>query len=140
MLAWHEVREMQRWGITFGAHTLTHPDLTRLPAHRIEAEVCESKAIIEDALGQPVTSFAYPFGRSHLPSREIVRQHFACACSDRLGFLSTRSDPYALERVDGYYLRSDWLFDLIASRQFRWYIGARGAARRMRRAISWRPS
>jgi peptidoglycan/xylan/chitin deacetylase (PgdA/CDA1 family) len=139
MLAWDEIREMQRWGITFGAHTLTHPNLTRLPPERIEAEVCESKAIIEDTLGQPVASFAYPFGRSHPQSREIVRQHFECACSDTLGLIGLKSEPYTLERVDAYYLRSDWLFDFIAARRFRWYIGARSVARRIRRAAYWRP-
>jgi peptidoglycan/xylan/chitin deacetylase (PgdA/CDA1 family) len=138
MLAWDEIREMQRWGITFGAHTLTHPHLGRLPVDRIEAEVCESKAIIEEALGQPVASFAYPFGRYEPQTLEIVRQHFECACSDTLGFVGTKSDPYTLERVDAYYL-SGWLFDLIASRRFRWYIGARSVARRMRRALFSRP-
>ena len=34
MLNWLEIQEMQRWGISFGAHTLTHKDLTRLPFTR----------------------------------------------------------------------------------------------------------
>ena len=28
MLSWEEIREMRRCGISFGSHTLTHPDLT----------------------------------------------------------------------------------------------------------------
>jgi len=87
MLSWDEIREMQRHGIAFGAHSLTHPDLTRLPSDRVEAEICDSRTIIEDALGAAAACFAYPYGRYDYRSREIVRQHFACACSDKLGLI-----------------------------------------------------
>lgn len=134
MLSWQEIREMQRAGITFGAHTCTHPDLTRLPGHRVEAEVGDSKAIIEDALGAPVSCFAYPYGRYDQRVAEVVRPHFLCACSDRLGLITQRSDPYALERVDAYYLRSHRLFDLMLTSLFPWYVRMRSMPRRLRRA------
>lgn len=79
MLTWRDIREMHRWGITFGAHTLTHPDLPRLSLDRAKAETCDSKAVIEDTLGAPVTCFAYPYGRYNRCSRELAQQHFACA-------------------------------------------------------------
>jgi peptidoglycan/xylan/chitin deacetylase (PgdA/CDA1 family) len=135
MLSWNEIKEMNRWGITFGAHTLTHPDLTRLSLERVEVEIYDSKAIIEDALGVPVTSFAYPYGRYNYRIHEMVQQSFTCACSDKLGLMSVDSDPYALERVDAYYLRSDKLFDLILTEKFPSYIQVRGIFRRIRRAI-----
>lgn len=135
MLSWREIQEMQRWGITFGAHTLTHPDLTRLPYHRVEAEVCNSKVIIEGILSAPVACFAYPYGRYDNQSCEIVRQHFTCACSDKLGLVTGSSDLYALERVDGYYLRTDRLFDVMLTKLFPWYIRARSIPRLLRRAV-----
>ena len=138
MLSWPEIREMQRWGVTFGAHTLTHPDLTRASVDRIEAEVCTSKAILEDALGAPVTCFAYPFGRYDARSRTMVRQHFACACSDQLGLLTAGSDPYTLERLDAYYLRTDRLFALMGTRLFPWYVWARNIPRQLRRTLRQR--
>jgi len=45
MLSWGEIKEMHRWGITFDAHTLTHPDLTRLALERVTAEICNSKDV-----------------------------------------------------------------------------------------------
>ena len=135
MLSWQEIREMQGSGITFGAHTLTHPDLTRLTMERIESEICDSKTVIEDALSAPVTCFAYPYGRYDTRSCEIVRRHFASACSDTLGLVSAGSDRYALERVDAYYLRTDWWFDVMMTRLFPWYIQARSIPRRIRRAL-----
>jgi peptidoglycan/xylan/chitin deacetylase (PgdA/CDA1 family) len=138
MLGWREIREMHRSGIDFGAHTLTHRDLTRLPPESVEAEICRSKAVIEDALSAAVASFAYPFGRFDEKSRDIVSRHFDCACSDTLGLMTARSDPYALERVDAYYLRTDALFHLMTSRFFPWYVRARGIPRRIRRAFQRR--
>lgn len=135
MLSWGEIQEMHRWGIDFGAHTLTHTDLTHLPVDRIEAEVCDSKAIIEDALGEPVDCFAYPYGHYDQRSREVVYQHFACACSAELGLITADSDLYALERVDTYYLRTDQLFIVMLTGLFPWYVRARGVPRRIRRAL-----
>jgi peptidoglycan/xylan/chitin deacetylase (PgdA/CDA1 family) len=130
---------MQRWGLAFGAHTLTHPDLTQLPDNRLEAEVVNSKATIEDALGTPVACFAYPYGRHNRQSRDIVRQHFTCACSDKLGLVTAASDRHALERVDAYYLRANLEFDLMLTNAFPWYIWARSIPRRMRRAVHFSP-
>lgn len=138
MLSWGEIREMQRYGIAFGAHTLTHPNLTRLPPDRAEAEICTSQAVIADALGVAVPTFAYPYGYYDERTRDIVRQHFACACSVRLGLVSTASDLYALERVDTHYLRTERLFGLMLSPWFPWYVRARAIPRRIRRTLHWR--
>jgi peptidoglycan/xylan/chitin deacetylase (PgdA/CDA1 family) len=138
MLAWHEIREMQQWGIDFGAHTLTHPDLTRLSLDCAEAEIRDSKAIIEDALGARVDCFAYPYGRYDQRTREIAGKHFACACSDELGLVAADSDLYALERVDAYYLRTDRLFRVMLTEWFPWYIRARGVPRHLRHLVQRR--
>jgi peptidoglycan/xylan/chitin deacetylase (PgdA/CDA1 family) len=60
-LTWNEVRELQAHGITFGSHTVTHPQLQLLSRTEIEHELRDSKATIEDAVGVSVSSFAYPF-------------------------------------------------------------------------------
>jgi peptidoglycan/xylan/chitin deacetylase (PgdA/CDA1 family) len=132
MLSWREIRDMHAAGVTVGAHTCTHPDLTRLSSDQILTEVCDSKAIIEEALGTGVTSFAYPFGRYERRSYSIVQQHFLCACSVKLGFCRRASDTYALERIDTYYLRSDRRFNLVGTRALPWYIHMRRMPRHFR--------
>lgn len=136
MLSWHEIKEMHRAGIAFGAHTLTHPDLTRLPAELLEAEVVGGKRVIEDELGSRVDTFAYPFGRHNNQCRQLVSQHFTCACSDRLGLCRSTSERYAMERVDAYYLRTERLFHMMLTSIFPFYVHARGVPRRIRRAVS----
>jgi peptidoglycan/xylan/chitin deacetylase (PgdA/CDA1 family) len=62
LLTLEQIREMQRHGVEFGAHTLTHPWLPGLPDTELHRQVGESKHRLEDMLGREVTCFAYPFG------------------------------------------------------------------------------
>lgn len=139
MLTWSEIGKMRQRGIDFGAHTLTHPDLTRLSQSQIRTEVHDSRSIIEDKLGIPVTAFAYPYGRCDQRSYEIVSQCFDCACTDSLGLVRAGSDLFALERVDSYYLRKNGLFRTMTSRLFPLYIRARNIPRSIRRALYKKP-
>lgn len=138
MLSWGEIREMARSGMRFGAHTLTHPDLTKSTPERIEAEIVESQAIIEDMLGMPVPCFAYPFGRYNRSIETMVKHYFSCACTDMLGVLGARSDPFAIDRVDAYFVRTDRLFQLLLTALFPWYVLGWRTLRRARRAVARR--
>jgi peptidoglycan/xylan/chitin deacetylase (PgdA/CDA1 family) len=60
-LTWPQVRELRKAGVEFGSHTVTHPQLATLETAEVRYEVSASKATIEDHLGSPVTSFAYPY-------------------------------------------------------------------------------
>jgi len=62
-LRWEEVREMAAAGIEFGAHTRTHPVLSRVSERsELANEIAGSKRRIEEQLGQPVDHFCYPNG------------------------------------------------------------------------------
>jgi peptidoglycan/xylan/chitin deacetylase (PgdA/CDA1 family) len=60
-LTWGEVRELQKHGISFGSHTVTHPQLYDCDAHSIKKEIVDSKQTIEQELGCTVQSFSYPY-------------------------------------------------------------------------------
>jgi peptidoglycan/xylan/chitin deacetylase (PgdA/CDA1 family) len=60
-LTWSQVRELQSAGIEFGSHTVTHPELKNLNTDDLRYELRGSKETIEERLGCPVTSFAYPY-------------------------------------------------------------------------------
>jgi peptidoglycan/xylan/chitin deacetylase (PgdA/CDA1 family) len=63
-LGWDEVRKMSDLGMCFGAHTRTHPILSRITdIRRISDEIHGSKKRIEQELQMPVPHFAYPNGR-----------------------------------------------------------------------------
>jgi peptidoglycan/xylan/chitin deacetylase (PgdA/CDA1 family) len=64
MMSWDQVREMQKGGVEFGAHTMHHPILTRISLDQVREEIVGSKSRIESELGKPVLGFAYPNGQS----------------------------------------------------------------------------
>jgi peptidoglycan/xylan/chitin deacetylase (PgdA/CDA1 family) len=57
-----QLLEMAAGGLTIGAHSRTHADLRACDPDELEGEVRGSKEDLEDLLGTPVTSFAYPAG------------------------------------------------------------------------------
>jgi peptidoglycan/xylan/chitin deacetylase (PgdA/CDA1 family) len=60
-MTWAEVRELSRHGVEIGSHTVSHPELYNMTESQVEDELRLSKRTIEDNLGAPVRSFAYPF-------------------------------------------------------------------------------
>ena len=90
MLNVAQIQEIAASNIEIGAHTHTHPMLDMLPQKQVVEEVERPKAILEDALGAPVESFAYPFGYySDAVKRAVVSSPYA-AIADQLGWMRTK--------------------------------------------------
>lgn len=62
LMTWDEVRELHDLNIQIGAHTVNHVRLSEIPIERQRKEIEDSIATIRDAIGAPVTTFAYPYG------------------------------------------------------------------------------
>jgi peptidoglycan/xylan/chitin deacetylase (PgdA/CDA1 family) len=61
-MTWEMVSKMASAGIEFGAHTVDHLVLTHESDATVEWQIAESKRAIEQRIGRPVVSFAYPNG------------------------------------------------------------------------------
>lgn len=100
-VSWDDLREMAQAGIEIGAHTVTHPRLTRLSDDELQLEIVASKSRIEQELGQPVTSFCYPNGAvddyDDRVADAVRNAGFQCAVVAH--FDGTRGDPYRLRRL-----------------------------------------
>jgi peptidoglycan/xylan/chitin deacetylase (PgdA/CDA1 family) len=72
-MGWGQLLELSQDGMEVGAHTYSHPNLARLGAEELRAELTSSKAIMEDRLERPVDTMAYPFGlpRAHVNRRVV---------------------------------------------------------------------
>jgi len=58
-----QLRELASSGLVeIGSHTFNHPDLRNLKKKDAQFEIEASKKILEQVSGQPVLTFAYPFG------------------------------------------------------------------------------
>jgi len=106
-LTWTQVREMEESGIvSFGAHTMHHPILGYLadPAE-VQQEVGECRRVLEQQLGHPVRTFAYPVGKpEHIGEEglQAVKEagyRWAVTTIEEVNNLQT--DPYLLRRLPG---------------------------------------
>ena len=61
-LSWNNIKEMSKYGMTFGSHSLSHPRFNMLSTDQCQIELLKSKSIIEDHIGTSVNDFAFPFG------------------------------------------------------------------------------
>lgn len=68
---WAQVDEMQRSNITFGNHTMTHPNLAKLTGAEQTAEVAGAQAVLTARLDRKM-SFAYPFGHHNAETAAIA--------------------------------------------------------------------
>lgn len=103
MLSWDEIKEMSKHLITFGGHTMTHPILSQMSFNDVKSEVLESKKIIENKIGKPIFTFAYPNGESgdfNEAIKHILKESdYKLACTTIFGSNNFNSDPYVLKRV-----------------------------------------
>ena len=98
-----EVRSLIDDGlIEVGGHTQTHPVLASLSPHDQVKEIEGSKKFLEAIIGQPVTTFSYPYGGLSDYTMDTVaivqNSGFSCVCSNFPGVVLKGSDCFQLPR------------------------------------------
>jgi peptidoglycan/xylan/chitin deacetylase (PgdA/CDA1 family) len=79
-----EVVELAAAGVEIGAHSVDHAWLNRLAYNDVLDQLRRSKGVLEDMLGKPVTSMAYPYGQANAQTIRAAREagyELACICS-----------------------------------------------------------
>jgi len=109
MMSWDQVREMHRNGMTFGAHTLSHPNLPNAAPEEARREIAGSRDALAEQIGEPVRHFSYPNGRgsAHLTDaiKQMVRDAgFDSATTSLKGSVNPGDDVFSLRRI-GIYSR-----------------------------------
>jgi peptidoglycan/xylan/chitin deacetylase (PgdA/CDA1 family) len=100
MLTWPEVREMQKNGIEFGAHTHNHVRLSEVHIDEAREEILHSKNVMEENLGSAAELFCYPFGSYTEAVKDFVASNFKGAMATHPGKLSPDIDLYAIKRIN----------------------------------------
>lgn len=94
-----QLLEMAGGGVSIGAHSRTHPDLRTCGPGELESEVRGSKEDLEDLLGKPVTSFAYPTGLiNDAVVAAVAAAGFTSAVTTRHGWWRSTSHPLHIPR------------------------------------------
>ena len=103
MLNWNEVMEMSKYSISFGAHTVTHPILSRMSLEEGKHEIYDSIKEVEEKVGVKVKHFAIPNGKAEDFSEELKRFckgiGILTIASTEPGRVSADSDPHFLRRI-----------------------------------------
>jgi peptidoglycan/xylan/chitin deacetylase (PgdA/CDA1 family) len=114
ILGWDDLRRLAREGLAVGAHSRTHPILTRVPHADLAGEVAGARDDLRRELGSDVPIFCYPNGRHDPAVRAALRNAgYAAAFTTRRGTNDLRrADPLRLRRIN--VARGDGLPDLRA--------------------------
>jgi peptidoglycan/xylan/chitin deacetylase (PgdA/CDA1 family) len=118
-----ELRKLREGNlIDVGSHTISHPILSSLPLDSQRKEISGSRDLLEEIIGESVTSFAYPFGGDgdYTPQTvELVRDAgFESAFSTAPGLIQNESEALRLPRN---WVRN-WDGDTFAHRLEEWFV------------------
>ncbi len=98
MLTWDDLSLLASTGWEIGSHGITHARVTYLDDAALDEELRGSREAIEDVLGGPCRSLAYPYGAVNARVRDAARRSgYTAACVTRGGLLS--ADPLCWPRV-----------------------------------------
>jgi peptidoglycan/xylan/chitin deacetylase (PgdA/CDA1 family) len=100
VLSWDELRQLSKDGVTIGAHTQTHPIMTRISVEEAYTEITGALQDLQQQLGQVPPIFSYPDGGYNETVVNLLRQHgIVMAFTMRRGFNELGSiDLYRLRR------------------------------------------
>jgi peptidoglycan/xylan/chitin deacetylase (PgdA/CDA1 family) len=103
-MTWGQLRTLAAEGFDIGAHTRTHPILSRVRPEQIQDEIGGCKEHIERNIGGPVAHFAYPNGRREDYTAEaieaVVRAGYAAAVTAVAGVNRPETPIFELHRLD----------------------------------------
>jgi peptidoglycan/xylan/chitin deacetylase (PgdA/CDA1 family) len=102
MLSWDDVQALSGLGFSIGAHTVSHPILSRVSTQRAWTEIQGSRAMIQAACGSAPRAFAYPNGGPDDYTAAVVglvrQAGFTCAVTTSFGANTADTCPYELHR------------------------------------------
>lgn len=124
-----QVRSLSK-DFEIGAHTLTHPHLTKISPAEAKREITGSKTYLEDYLGKKVLSFCYPAGYYNEEIIPMVQQAgFRIARTTHRYALRIGNNPFTVPTTFHAYNHLSDLHHLMML--------SRGNLRRLYHYISW---
>jgi peptidoglycan/xylan/chitin deacetylase (PgdA/CDA1 family) len=105
-----QILEMAAAGMSFGSHTVTHTPLSQESEERMRNELAYSKQFLEELLGTPITTIAYPEGSYNALAIRIAGElGYDMGFSVKSG-VCTRQDPsFIIPRIAIFHFTGDVL-------------------------------
>lgn len=132
LLDWPALAGLAERGIRLGAHSRTHPRLSRVPPPQLEDELAGAAELIRRETGQHPEDLAYPFGDVDAAVARAAGRIYRRAVTTEFRPLGPVEDPLRLPRLDAYYFRRRGQLEAWGTPRFRRRLWFRGQARRLR--------
>ncbi|WVN42053.1 polysaccharide deacetylase family protein [beta proteobacterium MWH-UniP1] len=102
LLTADEIRALDASGrVEIGGHTLSHAKLDELPEAEQCKEIVENKRVLEEILGHPILSFAYPFGNlNDSAKRQVMAAGYQFAVATDSGPRAMHQDAFQIRRIN----------------------------------------
>jgi len=99
-LTWSQVKEAAAHRVELAGHSHSHPQLDQIDGTALREELGRNKALLEDELGRPVTTMAYPYGYSNARVRRAVAAAgYEAACAVNNALAARAHDRFAMPRL-----------------------------------------
>src|SRR4051812_2433299 len=98
-VTWEQVRTMERDGLRFGSHTLSHPVVEGLEAGELERQLSESKRDLQQHTTRPSCWFCYPKGYNDEAARRGASRHYCASVTTRFAPTFRDDDQHAIPRI-----------------------------------------
>lgn len=126
-LTWEEIRFLQSAGTVFGSHSATHSRLYFMSIPKIKSELQDSKDVIEQKLGSPIGSFAYPYAfpeADHAFTAQfgalLDECGYSTGMSTSIGSINGYSDRWHLKRLPVNVCDDEQLFSAKLEGSYDW--------------------
>lgn len=102
LLTADEIRILDASGrVEIGGHTLSHAKLDEIPEAEQSREIVENKRVLEEILGHPILSFAYPFGNlNESAKRQAMAAGYQFAVATDSGPKAMHQDAFQIRRIN----------------------------------------
>ncbi len=137
LMSQKQMKALVAKGITFGAHSLTHPDLRTLNDKEMKSEIHDSGRKLAEHVGVPVRFFAPPYGYSNAAVRREIAKNYDLSLGVRLGIAKRSSPLFDLPRIEMHYFRDPKHWETFVRNGGSAYFQIRRAARSVREAGSY---
>jgi peptidoglycan/xylan/chitin deacetylase (PgdA/CDA1 family) len=87
-------------GVTIGSHSCSHRLLAYLDDAALDSELGESQRVLQERLGAPVRTFAYPGGHVDPRVRVATARYYDLGFATTTDSSQATSDPYLIPRFD----------------------------------------
>jgi peptidoglycan/xylan/chitin deacetylase (PgdA/CDA1 family) len=100
-MSWDQARSLVEAGHEVGAHTVSHPILSRMPFDEAAAEILDSRARVREETGSCSSTFCFPNGKRNdfnAQLKSLCGQHFRAALATERG-PAVVEDMFELKRL-----------------------------------------